>query len=136
MDRPDPKSHTNSGESCYCQQGTKVRIYWGFKDVPELANLSRSQRRKVLRACFRKFAYHQWLYGVGISLIYLLGFVGDMIGLVLQDKFGFSDRFDEVCGIIGTIIGGLICMLIFYTILIERFRPYLREYLATHQISN
>ena len=113
-----------------------MKVYRGFKDVPELANLSRHQRREVLRACFKRFAYREWSFWVGISLIYLLGFVGDLIGLILQDKFSVPDWVDYACFVTGTIIGGLTCTLIFYTVLIERFRPHLRGYLATHQISD
>ena len=112
-----------------------MKVYWGFKDVPELANLSRHQRREVLRACWRQFLYRQWLFWVGFTLIYFLGFVGAVIGLILQDKFGVSDWVGYACSVAGAIIGGLACKLIFYTILIERFRPHLREYLAAHPVS-
>jgi hypothetical protein len=39
------------------------------------------------------------------------------------------------CGVAGAIIGGLTCKLIFYSILIERFRPLVREYFAVQPVS-
>lgn len=113
-----------------------MKVYRGFKDVPELAALSRQQRREVVQACWRPFIYREWSFWVGIFLIHFLGFVGVVIGLILQDQIGVSDWGLYACSVTGALIGGLACSLIFYTILIERFRPHLREYLATHQISD
>jgi hypothetical protein len=112
-----------------------VKVYWGFKDVPELANLSGTERRKVLRACFR-LAYRQWPFWVGQLAIFVFALLGDLIGLVLQYRFGFSEAVCYACGLAGVLTGCLIYTLVYYTILIDRLRPRFREYLGASRTSD
>ncbi len=113
-----------------------MKIYWGFKDVPELAGLSRSARRKVVRACFFRFGYRQWPFWLGQLAIFVFVVLGETVGFILHDGLGFSEPIEYVCGLIGVLIGCLIYGLLYYSILMDRLRPHFREYIAGQQISN
>ena len=87
-------------------------------------------------AGFTPFVLHQMPFWLGQSFLLVCVLVGDGIGLTLQYRFGLSDEIHCACAIAGLVIGGWGFSLIYYNVLVERFRPQLREYLATHQISN
>ena len=113
-----------------------MKAYGGFKDVPELANLSCRQRWKVMRkARFSSFVLHQWPFWLGQSFILVCVLAGDFVGLILEYRFGYSERIHLACAFTGLVIGGWGYSLIYYSVLVERFRPRLREYLAAHPVS-
>ena len=114
-----------------------MKFYKGFKDVPELANLSWRQRGKLMRkARFSSFVLHQWPFWLGQLVLVICVLAGDGIGLMLQYGFGLSEKIHYACALSGLVIGGWGYALIYYNVLVERFRPHLREYLATHQVPN
>ena len=122
--------------SCF-RAGEDVSVYHRLKNVPELEKLSCLQRMRVLRkAGFRDFILHQKAFWVGCLIQVVCVLTGDFIGLFLEYRFGASERVHYACGIIGILIGGLFYSEIYYRVLVERFRPVLRNWLATHPVSN
>ena len=61
-----------------------MKIYWGWKDVPELAGLSRSERRKVMRDCFSRFGFGFWQFWVGELAIFVFACLGGVTGVALR----------------------------------------------------
>ncbi|MGO9246799.1 MAG: hypothetical protein ACLP0A_00920 [Verrucomicrobiia bacterium] len=112
-----------------------MKIYWRCKDIPELANLSRPERRKVWRGCYLEIL-HFWQFWMGQLAIFIFTVLGDVIGLVLQDRFGVSEAVYYACALAGVLTGCLIDGWIYCTVVIDRLRPYFREYLAANQISH
>ena len=112
-----------------------MKIYLFAKQIPELANLSRSERRRVWRHCYLNILGF-WEFWAGKSAMVVCTVVGDIIGLVLQDRFGFSDGVSLACALIGLLIGNLIDGWIFCTKVTERLRPCFRNYLTPNKISN
>jgi len=107
-----------------------MKIYCGFKDVPELAGLSQTERRKVLRACLFEFAPGLWQWWVASLSIPVFGSLGGLAGIIIEDIFGLSDAVYYVSGLIGLMIGSLIYCLIYYGVLVDKFRQYFRDYIA------
>ncbi|HUJ09617.1 MAG TPA: hypothetical protein VL171_06280 [Verrucomicrobiae bacterium] len=109
-----------------------MKIYRGWKDVPELAGLTRSQRRQVLRDCFFRFGFGLWQFWVGQLAILVFALSGDIIGLILEYAFGFPASIEWICGMAGVLIGCGIYSGIYYTVLMDKLRPHFREYLQNH----
>ena len=109
-----------------------MKFYSGIKNVPELQGLSRAERRKVLRDCFFKHGFRLWQFWVGQLAIVVLAIMGDVVGVVLQYGYGFSDLVCFACGLVGVVMGCLIYSWIYYTVVIERLRPHFRDYLVAH----
>jgi hypothetical protein len=112
-----------------------VKIYLLAKQIPELANLSRSNRRKVWRHYYWNVLGF-WQFWVGQAALIVFAILGDITGLMLQDRLGFSDGVSLACALAGGLIGCLIDGWIFCTIVVERLRPRFRDYIATNKISN
>jgi hypothetical protein len=107
-----------------------MKICWGYKNVPELAGLSRSERRKVVRACFFEFAPGLWQWWVASLSIPVFGSLGGLAGIIIEDIFGLPDAVYYVSGFIGLMIGSLIYCLIYYGVLVDKFRQFFRDYIA------
>ena len=111
-----------------------MKIYLLSKQIPELANLSRPERRKVWRHCHWKM-YGFWQFWVGLSVLLVSMILGDVLRDTLPDCFGFPATLSAACAWICRLIGALIYGWIFCTAVIERLRPCLRECIAAHQTS-
>ena len=107
-----------------------MKIYWGLKDVPELASLSRTQRRKVLRACFIEFGFSDWHFWVAFLVFFVFIVLGGLTGNVLHYGLGLPAIVDYACKLVGLIAGWLVYALTYYTVLIDRLRPHFRDYIA------
>jgi hypothetical protein len=107
-----------------------MKIYRGWKDVPELAGLSRSERRKVVRDCFLRFGFGLWQFWVGQLAILVFALVGSIIGFVLHDGFGLPSAVELACGLVGVLIGCSIYSLLYYGVVMDRLRPRFRDYIA------
>jgi len=106
-----------------------MKIYWGWKDVPELADLSRSERRKVVRDCFFRFGFGLWFW-LGELAIFVFAVLGMVGGVTLRYGFGLSATVDYACVFIGLMVGLLIYSLIYYSVVLDRLRPHFRDYIA------
>jgi len=107
-----------------------MKIYCGWKDVPELAGLSRSERRKVVRDCIFRFGFGLWQFWVGQMAIFVFGVLGVETGVALRYGFGFSATVEYGCSVVGILIGLLIYSLIYYGVILDRLRPHFRDYIA------
>ena len=107
-----------------------MKIYWGYKDVPELAGLSRRERARVIRACFWKFGYRHrqcwWAMLVAAVIVAL----GSVIGDTLRYKFGQPDIAFYACASVGMIIG----YTIYFNVLIRQLGPHFRDYIAQTKV--
>ena len=108
-----------------------MKIYCGFKDVPELAGLSRTERRRVIRACFWKFGFGLWQWWAAFLVLWVFWSLGGLAGIIAEDVFGLSVAVCCACGLIGLMIGWLIYSLIYYSVVIDRLRPHFRDYIAS-----
>ena len=107
-----------------------MKIYWGCKDVPELAGLTRGERRKVVRDCFLRFGFRLWQFWVGELAIFVFTVLGVDSGVTLRYGFGFSATIEYACVFIGLVVGLLIYALIYYSVVLDRLRPHFRDYIA------
>ena len=107
-----------------------MKIYWSLKSVPELAALTRKQRRRVHEQCLRR---HFWLAratrrSVAAYLALFFTFLIIVAG---------GDSILSACGIAGSIwvtsglalIGALAGWFVFSRIAIPILRPFYREFI-------
>jgi uncharacterized membrane protein YjdF len=103
-----------------------MKIYWGYKDVPELAGLSWRERGKVIRACYWKVAFRNrrcWVAMlVGVVIVVLAVVIGD----TLRYEFGKPDYVAFAC----FMVGGMAGQMIYRHVLIQQLRPHFRDYIA------
>ena len=111
-----------------------MKIYWRAKDIPELAGLSRPERRQAWQHSYLQILCF-WQFWIGQLAIFVFSVVGYVMGLILQERFGVSDGAAEACTLVGVVTGCLIDGWIYCTIVIDRLRPYLREFIAANQLS-
>ena len=112
-----------------------MKVYWRLKDVPELQNLSRGERRRVLRNSFFWYGYRMWQFWVGQLAIIVFAIIGDLLAVVLRYGYGFPYA---VCYPAGLVVGLMGCAIFayYYTVVVERLRPRFREYQAAHPPAN
>ena len=104
-----------------------MRIYWRYKDVPELMALSRSERREIVRVCFWKFGFRHWQCWVALFVFYLyLVALGTVAGIVAQCGLGLPELAIFACILIAVSIGSLI----YSSVSIGQLRPHFRDYIA------
>ena len=106
-----------------------MKIYWSFKDVPELAGLSLVERRRVNNACYvRAFKSRRCLVAMGVCV--LCCWLSILLCSGLLWLFGCSPAvYLAVGGVIGGAIGGGIGGLIFGQVVTEYLRPFYAEYI-------
>ena len=107
-----------------------MKIYRGWKDVPELAGLSRSERRKVVRDCFFRFGFSLWQFWVGQLAILVFAALGELTGAALRYWFGLPAAIGYACGLVGVLTGCLIYCLLYFGVVMDRLRPHFRDYIA------
>jgi hypothetical protein len=107
-----------------------MKIYHGLKDVPELAGLSRSERRKVVRDCFFRYGFSDWPFWVALLAEFIFILLGVLAGIALHYGFGFPAFADYTCRFVGLAIGATIYTLMYYSVVIDRLRPHFRDYIA------
>jgi hypothetical protein len=110
-----------------------MKIYWGWKDVPELAGLSPSERRKVVRDCFFKFGFGLWFW-VGQLAIFVFALLGEVTGVILCDGLGLPPAVYYACGLVGVLIGCLLYSVLYYAVVMERLRPHFRDYITQTKV--
>jgi hypothetical protein len=111
-----------------------MKIYWSWKDVPELAGLPRSERRQVVRDCFFRFGLGLWQFWAGQLAIGVFAFLGAITGVVLHYEFGFPTVVDYACGLVGVLVGCLIYSVLYFGIVMDRLRPHFRDYIAQRKV--
>ena len=105
-----------------------MKIYWSFKDVPELSPLSPPERRVVHRACYgRAFKSRRCL--AALLVCGLCSGLGSAAGSSVHLLFGlpFSIWHMVICGGIGGGSGGFI----FGHVATEYLRPFYADYIRT-----
>jgi hypothetical protein len=110
-----------------------MSIYWSLKDVPELATLTRKQRRRVHERCLRR---HFWSAPVTrrsiaayfVLLVFLLGSL--LAGISLSRVFGCPDNvwFIGTSAFFGTVVGKYI----FSRIAIPVLRPFYHDFIQSY----
>ena len=110
-----------------------MKIYWGWKDVPELAGLSRSERRKVVRDCFFRFGFGLWFW-VGQLAILVFALLGEVTGVILCYGLGLPPAVNYACGLVGVLIGCLLYSVLYYGVVMDRLRPHFRNYIAQTKV--
>ncbi len=105
-----------------------MTIFWSFKDIPELAELPRSESKKIWLKCYLK-SFQNWQTWLGVIGCGLCTGFGVIIGHTISDT--------NIAGCIGAGIGGgisgIIFGRIFNKIIIPKIiRPYIREYIKSH----
>lgn len=108
-----------------------MKIYWSFKDVPELADLSRPERRRVNRACHgQTFKSRRCLAALVVCV--LCCWLGILLGIGLLWLFGCPPPICLAVGcVIGGAIGGGIGGLIYGQIATDYLRPFYADYVKT-----
>jgi len=107
----------------------EMKIYWRYKDVPELAALSWREQRKVVRVCIWKFGFRHWQCWVVFLVCCLFIMFGVTAGVTLQYEFGFPLAVHLACNMIGLCIGSMI----YHNVLVKQLRPHFRDYIAKEQ---
>ena len=111
-----------------------MKMYWRWRDVPELTALSRSQRRTVVRDCFFRFGFRLWQFWVGQLAIFVFAVLGAIVGVALRYGFGLPGAVELACGLAGVLIGCLIYSLLYFGVVMHRLRPHFRDYIAERKI--
>src|SRR5258708_5633109 len=101
-----------------------MKIYWGSRDIPELTGLSRLERFKAIQTCFWKFGFRDrqcWAALLGFIALVVLGVV---VGITSQYMFHLPVVIYLAC----YLITGEIGVILYRSVLIDRLRPHLRDY--------
>ena len=106
-----------------------MKIYCSLKQVPELASLTCSERRRVHDACNTTAIFRNRRCLAAFLLMFVLMAVGFFIGVMLHNFFNVSAHgfIREICAGIGGGIGGFI----FSEVTINYLRPYYADYIKT-----
>ncbi len=107
-----------------------MKIYWTLKSIPELAEMSKKDRKKVWRRCYWKVFRHwqTWFAlatcGVCTALGVALGrFCGELTGNFIREL---------IAATVGGAVGGGIGGSVFAQVAIAMGRRHIREYLNSH----
>lgn len=103
-----------------------MKVYWSLNQIPELAELTPSERRKVHRMCLKHYGFkgrgtYRALITCGLS-----GSFGVLIGLALQRAFTSPSPIGYMA--IGGGLGGAIGGLILTQVLLSQLRPHYAEF--------
>jgi hypothetical protein len=107
-----------------------MSIYWFLKSVPELAPLTRKQRRQVHEQCLRRYFFRARATSRSVAAyltaIFIACFFG-FLGATIPSWFGISHGFWFV--LVGTMIGFEIGRFVLSRIAIPALRPFYREFI-------
>lgn len=105
-----------------------MRLYFSYKNIPELSRLTRRQQKAVYRCGLEAFwGEHPsriwsgvpWLFG-GIA-------IGSLAGWLAVNRLSLSSHFKLLLIAAGGVLGALIANFIAIQILNTQLRPYLRR---------
>lgn len=102
-----------------------MNIYWTTKQIPELRDLPKDQRKRVLRACCGWNWKLNWKVAV-IATLLLTGFPFLAFWLASQGK---TPNWTAV--VLSWLSAGVISVIVLQ-VQLERLRPSIREYLKEH----
>jgi len=105
-----------------------MKIYWTLKDVPELADLSRSERGRVHRACYGQ-AFKNRRCQVALLICGLCAGLGSVVSGSLHWDFGFPPSIWNMA--VGGGIGGGIGGFIYGRVVTDYLRPFYADYIRT-----
>jgi hypothetical protein len=95
-----------------------MRIYWSLNSIPELAGLTKAQKRAIWReACWHSIGHWQWWVGL------LLFFLIDFFGLVILRHLGHNGTIETL------LLAGFSAFLVGQFVLLA-VRAHLRRRLA------
>ena len=87
-----------------------MKIYWSSASIPELANLPKDERRRLWRRCYWRALKGSWSPWAGLITIAAFSSWGSL----LQESWG-------------RIIGSALGIFIYFQVMMEAVRPYVRE---------
>ncbi len=106
-----------------------MKIYWGTNSIPELAELSLSDRNKVWHSCVRK-CYKHWQTWLGLVLCGSMGGVGVIVvDWLFPYNMPMLLLWSGLLIVLFVGIGGLI----YGQIVIRQVRPHLRAYIESRK---
>ena len=108
--------------------GDVMKTYWSFKDVPELAELSRPEQRCVHRACYWR-AFRSPRCMAALVICGLCAGIGSGLGGSLHWLLGFQPIiwYQAIGGAVGGGIGGFI----YSQVVTDYLRPFYADYIKT-----
>ncbi|MBE9030102.1 hypothetical protein IQ266_10215 [filamentous cyanobacterium LEGE 11480] len=93
-----------------------MKIYWSFKDIPELADLTEDQQKTAFQQCYEKYLFKMRETWVACAIMSTLVTIGmHVFGPILGAAIG------------GAIGGGILSMII-----TNALRPHLKNYVSHH----
>jgi len=105
-----------------------MKIYWSIKSIPELVGLPDTDRKIVWRESYRKASsgcrIWTWFF---VYSIYGLCVV--IFAKTVKNFLGYPGAF------IGAVIGGALVGFVHAQIIIDKTRPFIREYLSSQKES-
>jgi hypothetical protein len=105
-----------------------MKIYWTAKSVPELADLSPSDRGRVHRACYGQ-ALKSRRCKVALLISGLCAGLGGIVGNSLHWLFGFPPSIWHMA--VGGVIGGGIGGFVYGQVVTDYLRPFYADYIKT-----
>src|SRR5437016_300037 len=97
-----------------------MKIYWGTKNIPELAGLTWQQRGEIYWACW-PHAFRHWQTWIAL-LILVVSFI---VGWIIMERLLAGSWLVYCIFLIMYSIG----VVVLYSVEAEQLRPYFREYL-------
>src|SRR5438128_1113164 len=99
-----------------------MRFYWSLKQVPELAELSPAERRRVHRACYSRYPFKSPRCIIALVACGLCGAAGTGAGGLIHFALGIPLSIWQP--LVGAGIGGAIGGFIFGQTVTSYLRPY------------
>ena len=104
-----------------------MTFYWSLKQVPEMIGLSREERRRVHRACYRQHTFKSPRCIVALVVCGLCGGVGAAAGGLSHFVLGVPPSIWQPA--LGAAIGGGVGGFIFSQTVTSYLRPFYADYI-------
>ena len=108
-----------------------MSIYWSLKSVPELAPLTRKQRRKVHEKCLQRYFFRAPATSRSVTAYFAAIFIASsfgFLGATIPSWFGILHGFWFI--LVGAMIGFEIDRFVLSRIAIPALRPFYREFIS------
>jgi Mn2+/Fe2+ NRAMP family transporter len=105
-----------------------MKLYWSLNSIPELANLPKERRKEIWKPCRLK-CLASWPFWVSMIAIIV-------VWLVMLSKLGYFYSDNHIIGLIWGVIVSVIVSFIMQQVEFALVRPYIREYLISHEKTN
>ena len=105
-----------------------MRIYWAWKSIPELAGLSKDERRRVLKATGQKQFRHWQVWAAFLAAWLVLYLLADMALPALGDLIPF-----KVVRVAVSLVAMGLVVVFLRQVMVHFMRPHIREQLQREQ---